>query len=118
MKKWKRWSGEQRLASLKLTKEAIARGEITATPPKCEACGQDKGILQWHNTNYDHPVDHLKGLCWRCHMVEHSEHFAPKQVQEYRDQVAMGAKFKPIYKPNFFLLEVDNNIVHPSRRKF
>ena len=67
------WTAEERLASLKKTKEAIAKGEIPSQYELgCSICGQRKGRIDYHNENYSHPTKYLKPLCSRCHLLYHS----------------------------------------------
>lgn len=114
MSSYKGWTGEERLKSLALTKKAIADGVIPK-PTVCEWCGQDKGIIQYHNENYSHPTKYLKSLCWRCHMIHHSRHFAPEQCKAYFDAIAAGKRFPPVYRHDFSILERDHNIVKPKK---
>jgi hypothetical protein len=97
MRSYKQWSGEERLASLKKTKAAISRGEI---PPatKCQRCNQTKGIIQYHNHDYSDPIKYLEPLCWRCHMMLHSEHRWPDAVKRYFEEVASGKQYPPVYR--------------------
>lgn len=115
MASYKGWTAEQRLASLKLTKAAIASGEMPK-PTKCEICGQDKGIIQYHNEDYSHPTKYLRQMCWRCHMIHHSAHFAPVQAKVYFDDVASGKIYPPVYKHDFGILDSEHGIVKRSNK--
>lgn len=103
------WTGSQRMDSYKKTKLAIAKGEI---PPAtvCDRCKQDKGLIAYHNHDYDHPTQHLEALCWRCHMMHHSQHFAPLQVNHYFDEVAKGKQWPPVFRHDFEILARDHGV--------
>lgn len=109
MKSYKGWTKEQRLASLKLTKAAIARGEI---PPakKCNRCGQTQGIIQYHNEDYSHPTKYLESLCQRCHLVHHSARRAPEACKRYWDSIKAGKMWPPIVGHPFTALRRDHGI--------
>jgi len=106
---YKEWTAEERLASLAKTKAAILSGEIPK-PTKCELCGQDKGIIQYHNDDYSHPTKYLRSYCWRCHMMHHSVRRAPDAVKAYFDAVASGKRFPPVYKHNFKILADEHGV--------
>lgn len=55
---YKKWSGEQRLESLALTKRAKEMGLIPQ-PTKCSVCGTTHGKLQHHNPDYDFTLETL-----------------------------------------------------------
>lgn len=107
------WSPAERMASLKKTKEAIAKGII---PPatKCNRCGQTRGIIQYHNHDYSSPTEFLEALCWRCHMMFHSVRFAREQVDRYFSAVESGKQWPPVYKHDFGTLARDHGVVHPT----
>ncbi len=73
MKDYKGWTGAQRLASLKKTKEAIAKG-IIPKPTKCNRCGKTEGRIDYHNEDYSDPINNLEPLCQSCHLKHHREH--------------------------------------------
>jgi hypothetical protein len=103
------WTPAERTRSLALTKRAIAEGLI---PPatRCARCGQDRGIVQYHNHDYSDPVKFLEALCWRCHMVHHSRHIAPKACTRYEDEVKGGKRYPPVFRHNFAILCRDHGI--------
>lgn len=72
MNPYKRWTGKQRLASLKLTKKAISDGVIPA-PQQCSQCGKTTGRIDYHNTDYSDPIKYLIALCQGCHTKLHRE---------------------------------------------
>lgn len=120
MRTYKKWSGEERLRSLGLTNKAKKLGLISE-PTKCNRCGQTEGILQLHNHDYDITLsivpkmidgtaskseiqlvnDTLECLCWRCHMMLHSEHRAMEAVKKYFYEVSKGKKYPPVFKHDF-----------------
>ena len=84
-------------------------------PEECDLCSQSEGVLQWHNEDYDHPINDLWGLCWRCHMMWHSRRRAPDQVREYFKAVNEGVKFAPVYKHDFGILWREHGVGFGSR---
>ncbi len=70
MRDYKEWTGQERLASLKKTKEAIAAG-IIPPPTKCNRCGKTTGRIDYHNHDYSDPVKYLEMLCQGCHTRLH-----------------------------------------------
>jgi len=111
MRDYKGWTDAQRRASLEKTKEAIARGELAARPSRCERCGQDQGILEWHNEDYSHPTKHLVGVCYRCHIIcYHSAHINAAAVEHYCQQIERGVRWPPMFKRDFGTLAKDNGV--------
>ncbi len=109
MKSYKGWTGAQRTASLKKTNEAIRQG-IIPKPKKCKRCGQEQGIIQYHNHDYSDPIKYLEPLCWRCHMVLHSESRAPEACAKYWEEIGAGKTHPPVFSHNFKILETDHGI--------
>lgn len=109
MKDYKQWTAKERYASLKLTKKAIADGTI---PPatKCCKCRQEKGIIQYHNEDYSDPIKFLLQLCWRCHMILHSQYRNPEACRLYWERIAKGEQDAPVYKHDFNILLKDYGI--------
>jgi len=109
MKSYKGWTGKERSKSLKKTNEAIRKGII---PPAktCNRCGQDKGIIQYHNHDYSDPIKYLEPMCWRCHMVLHSERRAPEACRRYWEAIAACERFPPVHKSNLLILKKDHGI--------
>lgn len=133
MSSYKKWSKEERLKSLKLTKKLRAYNILR--PDKCcNRCGQDKGIIHWHNENYDITLEvlgnafitekrkyltdeeivkvktALETLCWRCHMMHHSQRRAPLMVEKYFNEIRQGKQYPPVYQHNFKALREDHNV--------
>lgn len=129
MKKFKKWTPEERNRSLQLTKRARSLG-LLSVPCKCTVCGQTEGIIQSHNTNYDVTLLNvpkmldgsatpgeiadvnkvLKHLCWRCHQMYHSQFRAPYEVRKYFQEIKNGRKWPPVFKHDFGILRRDHNI--------
>lgn len=129
---YKHWTKEERTKSAALTTKAEARGWIKPRT-KCERCTQGEGILHTHNSNYDVTMriltevfnrprpfitDEEKAavnavieiLCWKCHMILHSEYRAPAACAKYWAEIAEGKVFAPVYKHDFSILKRDHNI--------
>lgn len=124
MNNYRKWTGAQREKSYRLFCKAKDMGLIEA-PHKCEICGQTKGILMTHNTNYNVTLSYLPRLldgtanekekaqiqevlihvCWRCHMILHSYHRNPTAYKNYFHEVKNGAQYPPVYKHNFDILK-------------
>ena len=104
-----------------------------AQPSECRRCGQTEGILHLHNEDYDvtlytlrkvfdrFPVDItdeelkninevLEPICWRCHMIHHSNHRNPEACEQYWVDLKNGKKFPPVYKHNFNILKYEHGI--------
>lgn len=72
----------QRMKALKWLREQQKLNLRTARPNKCDTCGQEHGILEWHSEDYSEPFgDHIGqyGLCYICHMMIHCR-FKSKQA--------------------------------------
>jgi len=111
----RRFSPEQRKASSKKSKAAIAAGEIPQ-PVKCNRCGQTEGYVSYHNHDYAHHTKFIECLCWRCHAMWHSKHFSPGPVAAYFEAVAGGKRWPPLPRPGWHLLRTDHGVVHPRER--
>lgn len=133
MRQYKQWSPQFRQKSLNLTNKAKTRGWI-AEPEECRRCGQTEGIIHLHNEDYDVTVDTLtevfaripkpriteqeklnlaevlEPLCWRCHMIHHSEHRNKEACDQYWEEIKSGKKYPPVYKHSFWVLKNDHNI--------
>jgi len=113
----RRFSPEQRKASAKLTKAAVARGEIPKAE-KCNRCGQTEGYVSYHNHDYASPTEFLESLCFRCHIVYHSEHFAPKECAAYFAEVAAGKMYPGTTQQSVWgAIARDHGIRHPRTKK-
>lgn len=99
------------MASYRLTKKAIAEGVIPKATV-CNRCGQDQGIVMYHNHDYSDPIKYLESLCWRCHMVIHSEHINKEACDKYWEEIKNGNRYDPVYSyKSFYILAKENGIV-------
>lgn len=116
---YKQWSAAERLASLALTNEAKRRGLLEA-PHACRICGETRGILHTHNSNYDVTLaltpkmlngtateeevarvkEVLMPVCWRCHMMIHKKGHHPLSWEKYIEAIKSGVRFRPVYRGN------------------
>jgi len=125
MNSYKKWSGEERTRSLRLTNKAKKMG-LLDEPKMCRVCGQTEGILHTHNKDYDvtlalvpkmidgtatkEEVEMVKEvlvpLCWRCHMILHSKYRNSEAYKKYFEEVKDGKKcYPPVYKHDYELLK-------------
>lgn len=121
MRQYKKWTPQERAKSLRLTTKAKKLGLIKP-PTQCKICGQTEGILHYHNQNYDVTLnnvpkmlngtateeelqeikDVLLPICYRCHMILHSEHRNKKAHDRYFEEVKNGKMYPPSFKPIYF----------------
>lgn len=111
MKPYKKWSGEERLASAAKSRAAIEAGII---PPAivCQRCSQTEGIIMYHNHDYSDPIKFLEAMCWRCHMIFHSyfRKGAREAVNRYWAEIKAGKRYPPVFKHDFEILRKDHGI--------
>lgn len=105
---YKGFSGHQRMACHTLILKAVSDGLI---PPatECNRCHQKQGILQYHNEDYDQYMD-VERLCWRCHMILHSERRCPVACAKYWEAIAHGACWPAVHRHDFGILARDHGI--------
>lgn len=105
MRWYKGYSPEQRYENLERVKEAIENG-ILESPYnlKCEICGQDKGVREYHCYDYNHSValQSLTCLCWKCHRNLHIVEIGPKHekyewAKRYFEKIKEGYRYSPKY---------------------
>lgn len=111
----RKFSPQERKASSVKSRKAVADGEIPK-PEKCNRCGQTEGYVSYHNHDYAHHTKYLECLCWRCHAMWHSKHFAPRAVEAYFTAVEAGKKWPSLVRPGWHLLAKDHGVVHPRER--
>lgn len=119
MRDYKKWTAEQRNKSLSQTRVARRMG-IIPPPSRCCFCGQEKGIIHYHNVDYDvslriqpkliagnatneekeELMSVLKQVCWRCHMMLHKEERHPKSAEKYFEAIKNGVRYTPVYRGN------------------
>lgn len=127
MKDYKEWTAQQRWNNLSLFKRAVAMGLILS-PAKCCVCGQEKGILQTHCTDYtisltllprlidgtisdedkEKLTNVLRPMCWQCHQMTHKKENHPKSYAAYIDNIARGVKYPPVYSNDWSRI---NNLI-------
>lgn len=103
MQSYNGFSGEQRARAQRWLNAEWAAGR-RRRPQRCEACGQDQGIIHAHAEDYSEPFgDHTDEykLCYRCHMMLHCRFRNFMAWEHYRDQVRDGFQFAPVTRPNF-----------------
>lgn len=96
MKRYKKWSAEERRISGEKTYEAIQKGKIPK-PSKCNRCGQTEGIIDYHNRDYSHPTKFLEQMCVRCHMMLHSVFRSEAAVLKYWEEIKAGKRYPPVH---------------------
>jgi hypothetical protein len=96
MKSYKGWTAAERRKSGEKAYEAIQKG-IIPPPTKCNRCGQDKGIIDYHNHDYSHPYKYREELCVRCHMMLHFEERSKEAVEKYWEEIKAGKRYPPVY---------------------
>lgn len=70
-------------------------------PSVCDACGQDKGIVDNHSEDYSEPFgDHIGrfSLCFTCHAHVHTRDKCPGAWGRYKRLVSEGFRFQPSYR--------------------
>lgn len=106
MRDYKGFTPQQRLANLDRVKQAIKDG-ILPSPfkLKCEICGQNKGIREYHCKDYtpEKAMESLQCLCYKCHRYLHvfelgEEHKYYKVAQDYFNRVKQGEVFDPVFR--------------------
>jgi hypothetical protein len=68
------FSAAQRQRALAWVKKQYAAG-TRQRPTRCDACSQDRGIIERHSEDYSEPFgDHIGAyaLCFTCHMMVHA----------------------------------------------
>ena len=105
MREYKGFTHEQRMANLRKVKKAIKDGIIEDPKDlKCEICGQEHGVKEYHCYNYDPKVamQSMNVLCWKCHRNLHvleigETHKYYNYVVYYFKKVGEGEIFPPVY---------------------
>lgn len=116
MRDYKGYTPKQRLNNLEKVKTLINEGKL-ASPytKKCEICGQDKGIREYHCTDYGDGTNpkNLKCLCFKCHRYLHvfelgETHKYYQNAKEYFDRVKNGYIYKPVRDYKEFNWDYEN----------
>ncbi len=99
MKAYNGFSGALRAAAQRWLNSAWAAGTLQR-PTVCRACGQDPPPIDAHAEDYSQPFAAGKTdefhLCYSCHMAVHCRFRNPKAWDEYRNLVALGARYPAI----------------------
>lgn len=118
MREYKGADHKKRVDSLKKTKLLI-QNKIIPSPYelKCEMCGQDKGVREYHNTDYfldgEEYVKSLQCLCFKCHRAIHAEYVGETSkhygwAKNHLDLVRSGKMNKPTYT-RYYTIEDELN---------
>ena len=121
---YKGYSPQQRYASLETIHKAIADGVIKdAYDCKCEICGQDKGVREWHADDYapETLLQNIRVLCWKCHRNLHIYEIGPKHekyewAKRYFEKVREGVQYTPTYT-RFYTKEMEDAGERPSYKQ-
>lgn len=104
MKSYNGFPPEQREKAQRWLREQWTSGRL-ARPSKCCACGQDKGIIDAHAEDYSEPFAAGKTdefhLCFTCHMMVHCRFRNRAAWDRYREAIAKGGHFGPVFKRDF-----------------
>ena len=98
LKTYNGFNHDQRMRALRWLKIEYAAGRRTR-PFRCDACGQDEGVIEAHSEDYSEPFgDHIgqNGLCYRCHMMIHNRFKNPEAWTIYKQHIRQGRIFRPI----------------------
>lgn len=105
MRDYKGFTAKERYANLEKVKKAIRDGLLESPYNlKCERCGQDKGVREYHCYDYtpEKSMESLTCLCWRCHRNLHTyeigeSHKYYNYAVYYFKEVDKGRIFPPVY---------------------
>lgn len=116
MRDYNGYSAEERRKHNEEVKKLIKEGKIESPYKlKCERCGQDKGIREYHCVDYDLNLifESLRCLCYKCHRYLHvyelgETHKYYKNAKTYFDQVKNGHIYKPVFDYKEFNWNYEN----------
>ena len=116
MRNYKGYTEQDRRKNLAKVKTLIAQGKLeNPNNLKCEICGQDKGIREYHCMDYNPAValQSLKCLCYKCHRYLHvyelgESHKYYKNAKTYFERVKSGYIYKPVYSYKQFNWHFEN----------
>lgn len=103
MKSYNGFSAQRRNEAQAWLNRQWAAG-VLHRPVRCDACGQDHGVIDAHAEDYSKPFGPQTqqfGLCFICHMMVHCRFGNPQAWRRYRDAVDGGARFAPLVGRNF-----------------
>lgn len=132
MKPYKKWSPKEREQNLKLFTTARNLSLWPKRPECCSFCGQKEGILHIHCEDYDISLKLLPKLimgditegetaklkkilwdiCWRCHMMWHTQDNNPDAFNSYFKEIADGKQYPPVFKHNYKIIVQDHLAKH------
>lgn len=70
----------------------------------------DYRVFDQYTMDYSDPIKHLVGLCWRCHMILHSEHINPVAAGQYWADIRTGYHYPAVYRHDFKILALQHGI--------
>lgn len=105
MRDYKGYTHEQRMQNLYRVKNEIAEGRLeNPLNMKCEICGMDKGIREYHCYDYNPEValKSLRCLCYKCHRNLHIKEIGQSHKYYwwaigYFNKIKKGFKYEPTY---------------------
>lgn len=104
MNPYRGFSPEVRSRSGRWLYAEIRAGRVPAGPPRCQACGQNAGVLEWHAEDYSEPFGPQTwayGVCYPCHMALHCAPKNPAFWAFYKRVLATGRRSRPMATRNF-----------------
>ena len=116
MRDYKGFTPRQRMSNLYKVKQLIQDGVLPSPYNlKCERCGQDKGIREYHCSDYSNgtAIENLHCLCYKCHRMLHvyelgETHKYYKNAKEYFDNIDKGLRYKPVMNYKSFNWHYEN----------
>lgn len=107
MKHYNGFTPQERERSLVWQKAQILNGKYPA-PSECCACGQTKGVIDYHQEDYSEPYgEHIfkYQLCYICHMMLHCRFSCPKQWERYRAYIERGGRVNASKKRDYLRVQ-------------
>lgn len=115
MNDYKGYSGKHRMKVQRIINKAIKEKDIPSPLNlKCDICGQDKGIREWHSWDYrlETALETIQCLCWRCHrnwhVFEKGETDTTsyiKAVEYFTNVKRKGMIYPPVYNKKYYSKE-------------
>ena len=97
------FTGSQRMKAYRWLMAEYSAGR-RHKPVRCDACLQERGVIEPHSEDYSAPYgDNIGrwGLCYRCHMALHCRFRNAESFDFYCRTLAAGDRFEPIMTRNF-----------------
>ena len=99
MRSYNGFSPARRMEADAWLKAGVAAGRLEP-PSRCMACGETRGIIDYHAEDYSQPFTAEKlaaiPLCFRCHMMLHARFRNPARWRRYIEQLEAGAMYRPL----------------------